>query len=126
MKLLLDTHILLWYLEGHPSLAENKKLMIEDRRNHVAVSAASLWEITIKISIGKLELMDSLADIENTLRQQGIHILPIYTPHLQQLLGLPCHHRDPFDRLLIAQALAEGMTLVSDDAAFVAYSVSLA
>lgn len=100
--------------------------MIEDRRNHVAVSAASLWEITIKISIGKLELMDSLTDIENTLRQQGIHMLPIYTPHLQQLLGLPFHHRDPFDRLLIAQAFAEGMTLVSDDATFAAYSVPLA
>lgn len=125
MKLLLDTHILLWYLEGHPNLPETQRQQIEDRRNQVAVSAVSLWEMTIKIAIGKLELMDDLATVENTLLQQGIRILPIQTAHLQRLLGLPFHHRDPFDRLIIAQALAEEMTLVSDDAAFAAYPVSL-
>lgn len=125
MKLLLDTHILLWYLEGHPHLSASQRLMIEDRRNQVAVSAASLWEVTIKISIGKLDLMDDLATIEATLLQQGIEILPIQTAHLQRLLSLPFHHRDPFDRLIIAQALAEEMTLVSDDAAFSAYPVSM-
>ena len=125
MKLLLDTHILLWYLEGHPNLPETQRQQIEDRHNQVEVSAVSLWEMTIKISIGKLELMDDLATVENTLLQQGIRILPIQTAHLQRLLGLPFHHRDPFDRLIIAQALAEEMTLVSDDAAFSAYPVSL-
>jgi len=125
VKLLLDTHILLWYLEGHPNLPETQRQQIEDRRNQVAVSAVSLWEMTIKIAIGKLELMDDLATVENTLLQQGIRILPIQTAHLQRLLGLPFHHRDPFDRLIIAQALAEEMTLVSDDAAFAAYPVSL-
>lgn len=126
MKLLLDTHILLWYLEGHHSLSEAQRLMIEDRRNQVAVSVASLWEMALKISLGKLELMDDLAAIEATLIQQGIHILPILTAHLQRLLSLPFHHRDPFDRLIIAQALAEEMTLVSDDTAFSAYPVLLA
>lgn len=125
MKLLLDTHILLWYLEGHPGLPEAQRLKIEDRRNQVAVSAASLWEMVIKISIGKLELMDDLATIENTLLRQGIFILPIQTAHLQRLLSLPFHHRDPFDRLIIAQAFAEEMVLVSDDAAFSVYPVSL-
>ena len=125
MKLLLDTHILLWYLEGHGNLPETQRLKIEDRHNQVAVSAASLWEMTIKISIGKLELMDDLATIETTLHRQGILILPIQTAHLQRLLSLPFHHRDPFDRLIIAQALAEEMTLVSDDTAFSAYPVSL-
>jgi len=125
MKLLLDTHILLWYLEGHPNLPETQRLKIEDRRNQVAVSAVSLWEMTIKIAIGKLALMDDLATIENTLLRQGIHILPIQTAHLQCLLSLPFHHRDPFDRLIIAQALAEEMTLVSDDTAFTAYPISL-
>lgn len=125
MNLLQDTHILLWYLEGHPNLPEAQRLRIEDRRNQVAVSAASLWEMTIKLSIGKLELMDDIATIENVLLRQGIHILPIQTMHLQRLLGLPFHHRDPFDRLIIAQALAEEMTLVSDDTAFSAYPVSL-
>lgn len=125
MKLLLDTHILLWYLEGHPNLPDVQRLMIEDRRNQVFVSAASLWEMTIKISIGKLDLMDDLATIEKTLRLQGIPVLPIQTPHLQSLLTLPFHHRDPFDRLIIAQAISESMTLVSHDAVFSAYSVSL-
>lgn len=125
MKLLLDTHILLWYLEGHPNLPETQRQQIEDRHNQVAASAVSLWEMTIKLAIGKLELMDDLATVENTLLQQGIRILPIQTAHLQRLLGLPFHHRDPFDRLIIAQALAEEMTLVSDDAAFAAYPVSL-
>lgn len=125
MKLLLDTHILLWYLEGHPNLPDAQRLMIEDRRNPVAVSAASLWEMTIKMSIGKLELMDDIATIENTLLLQGIPTLPIQTAHLQCLLSLPFHHRDPFDRLIIAQAIAEEMTLVSSDVAFSAYPVSL-
>ena len=125
MKLLLDTHILLWYLEGHSNLPEAQRLKIEDRRNQVAVSAVSLWEMTIKIAIGKLELMDDLATIENTLLRQGILILPIQTVHLQRLLSLPFHHRDPFDRIIIAQALAEEMTLVSDDTAFSTYPVSL-
>lgn len=125
MKLLLDTHILLWYLEGHPNLPGTQRQQIEDRRNQVAVSAVSLWEMTIKISIGKLELMDDLTTIETTLLQQGIQILPIQTAHLQRLLSLPFHHRDPFDRLIIAQALAEEMTLVSDDTAFSAYPVLL-
>jgi PIN domain nuclease of toxin-antitoxin system len=126
MKLLLDTHILIWYLEGHPNLPEAQRLMIEDRRNLVTVSTASLWEMTIKISIGKLELMDDFGTIETTLTQQGIHILPIQTSHLQHLLSLPFHHRDPFDRLIIAQALVEEMTLVSDDKSFPLYSVALA
>ena len=125
MKLLLDTHILLWYLEGHPNLPEAQRLIIEDRRNQVAVSAASLWEMTIKMSIGKLELMDDIATIENTLLLQGIPTLPIQTAHLQCLLSLPFHHRDPFDRLIIAQAITEEMTLVSSDVAFSAYPVSL-
>ena len=125
MKLLLDTHILLWYLEGHASLPEAQRLMIEDRRNQVFVSVASLWEMTIKISIGKLDLMDDLAAIENILNLQGIPILDIRISHLQCLLNLPFHHRDPFDRLIIAQAISESMTLVSHDAAFSAYSVSL-
>lgn len=126
MKLLLDTHILIWYLEGHPNLSETHRSIIEDRRNLVAVSTAILWEMTIKISIGKLELMDGFAAIEATLLLQGIRILPIQTAHLQRLLSLPFHHRDPFDRLIIAQALVEDMTLVSDDEFFPLYPVTLA
>lgn len=125
MRLLLDTHILLWYLDDNENLSTPQRAQIEDRRNQVAVSAASLWEITIKVSIGKLELIDDIITIENILRQQGIEILPIQAAHLQRLLSLPFHHRDPFDRLIIAQALAQEMTLVSNDSAFSAYPVSL-
>jgi PIN domain nuclease of toxin-antitoxin system len=126
VKLLLDTHILIWYLEGHSNLPKTQRLMIEDRHNSVAVSTASLWEMTIKISIGKLELIDDFSTIETTLLQQGIRILPIQTAHLQYLMNLPFHHRDPFDRLIIAQAIVEDMTLVSDDEFFPLYSVTLA
>jgi PIN domain nuclease of toxin-antitoxin system len=125
MKLLLDTHILLWYLDNNPKLPEVWKRYIEDRHNSIAVSMASLWEITIKVSLGKLELQDDLTTIENILRQQDIDFLPIHTPHLLYLLNLPFHHRDPFDRLIIAQAQAEQFTLVSDDGLFAAYSISL-
>jgi PIN domain nuclease of toxin-antitoxin system len=125
MKLLLDTHILLWYLDNNPKLPETWKHCIEDRHNSITVSMASLWEITIKIALGKLELLDDLTTIKNILRHQGIDFLPIRTPHLLHLLNLPFHHRDPFDRLLFAQAQAEQLTLVSDDGMFAADSVTL-
>jgi PIN domain nuclease of toxin-antitoxin system len=125
MKLLLDTHILLWYLDNNPKLPGKWKHCIEDRHNSIAVSMVSLWEITIKVSLGKLELQDDLTTVESILRQQGIAFMPIRTPHLLGLLKLPFHHRDPFDRLIIAQAQAEQLTLVSDDGMFSAYSVTL-
>ena len=125
MKLLLDTHILLWYLDNNPKLPEIWKRSIEDRHSSIAVSVDSLWETTIKVALEKLELLDDLTTIENILRQQGIDFLPIRTSHLLHLLNLPFHHRDPFDRLLIAQAQAEQLTLVSDDGVFAAYSVQL-
>ncbi len=125
MKLLLDTYILLWYLDNNPRLPGNWKLCIEDRHNSIAVSMVSLWEITIKVSLGRLELQDDLTTVESILKQQDIALLPIRTPHLLHLLNLPFHHRDPFDRLIIAQAQAEQLTLVSDDGMFAAYPVSL-
>jgi PIN domain nuclease of toxin-antitoxin system len=125
MNLLLDTHVLLWYLAAHPKLSERHKLLIEDRRNAVSVSVASLWEMTIKASLGKLELLNDPVTIESILTQQGIRIVPIQAKHLQQLLALPFHQRDPFDRLIIALAVAENMTLMSDDGQFSAYPVNL-
>ncbi len=125
MKLLLDTHILLWYLDNNPKLPETWKRCIEDRHNSITVSMASFWEKTIKVSLGKLELLDDLTALEDILRQQGFDFLPIRTPHLLHLLNLPFHHRDPFDRLIIAQAQAERLTLVSDDGLFADYSVPL-
>lgn len=125
MNIFLDTHVLLWYLEDNPKLPEDKRLLIEDRNNRVVVSIASFWEIIIKVSLGKLRLDDDLPTVENILRRQGIEILPVKIPHLMQLFDLPQHHRDPFDRLLISQAIAENLTVISDDGMFRAYPISL-
>lgn len=124
MNLLLDTHILLWYLDNNSKLPASWKRSIENRHNIIAVSIASFWEMTIKSSLGKLELMDDLSTIEGILTQQGIALMPIKTSHLLQLSNLPFHHRDPFDRLIIAQAQVEKMTVVSSDSQFFYYPVA--
>lgn len=125
MNLLLDTHVLLWWLDEDARLPPHHRALLENRRQPVAVSIASLWEMTIKAALGKLELQDDLPTIEAILQRQDIAILPIQIPHLERLLELPRHHRDPFDRLIIAQAIAEHMTLLSDDDKFSAYPVKL-
>lgn len=121
MNILLDTHILLWYLEDNPKLLTRAKSLIEDRHNPVAVSIASFWEITIKVTLGKLTLMDDIATLEAIVQSQGIAILPIRIAHLLRLKTLPFHHRDPFDRLLVAQAMEEGMSLMTEDRHLAAY-----
>lgn len=125
MNLLLDTHVLLWYLAGDSRLSAGKRNIVEDQANSVFVSVASLWEMAIKASLGKLELMDDIATIESILLGQGFTMLPIQTSHLLCLMDLLFHHRDPFDRLIISQALAEQMTVLSDDGKFGDYPVSL-
>lgn len=121
MKVLLDTHIVLWYLDDHPKLATQAKAIIEDQSNEVWISIVSLWEMAIKSSLGKLELADDLGIIESTLRRQGIQTLPVEVPHLIRLSALPFHHRDPFDRLLVAQSIEEQMILLTEDQQLSAY-----
>ncbi len=124
MKLLLDTYALLWELSGSASLSGKARRAIEDAGNQKWVSVASLWEITIKSASGKLPLHEPLAVLLERLDQTGfVRRLHVETPHLLRLHELPSHHGDPFDRLLVAQALAEGMTLVSADPAMDAYGV---
>lgn len=125
MHILLDTHILLWYLEENENLSVYYKQQIENKHNQISVSVASLWEMTIKMSLGKLELMDDILTIEKILIRQGINIVPILARHLQQLSQLPFYHRDPFDRIIIAQSLVENMTVISVDRQFSLYSLSL-
>ncbi|GAB4278144.1 MAG: type II toxin-antitoxin system VapC family toxin [Oscillatoriaceae cyanobacterium] len=126
MKLLLDTHILIWLIEGNPNLSLTARQAIEDESNTLHLSIVSLWEITIKTSLGKLELAIPLEQIViNFILPSGIQILPIQLPHLLILQTLPFHHRDPFDRLLIAQAKSEGLTLVSEDGMFEQYEVKI-
>ena len=125
MKLLLDTHTFLWFIVGSSSLSANARALIEDQANQKFLSVASLWEIAIKVSIGKLGLsapFDTL--IPKQLRANGFELLRLEVNHAAALIGLPFHHRDPFDRLLIAQAMVEQMRIVSIDSAFDFYSIS--
>lgn len=120
MTLLLDTHVLLWWLEDPNLLSKNARTAIRDGGNTVYVSAAVAWEIAIKKALGKLDAPDNL---EKVLEANRFLPLPVTIPHALAVLSLPRHHRDPFDRLLIAQALLEGFRLVSRDPAIAKYPV---
>lgn len=122
MRLLLDTHALLWWRDDSPLLSDRARAEIASATNQVFVSAASLWEITIKRALGKLRLGD---DFEAMLTEERFDPLPISFAHLRVLDGLPPHHRDPFDRMLIAQAMAEDMPIVTRDQNFAAYGARL-
>lgn len=121
MNLLLDTHALLWALAEPRRLPERSAAAVAEPRNSVYVSAVSTWEIAIKMGLGRLE--GSPGEIEEAIRAIGFSELPVSIAHSLAVHELPSHHRDPFDRLLIAQALAEGMTLVSGDPAVALYPV---
>ena len=124
MNLLLDTHILIWLIDGSEKLNQTARYAIEDESNSLYLSIASLWEITIKTSLGKLELGIPLEQVTtNFILPSGFKILPIHLSHLLVLKDLPFHHRDPFDRMLISQAISESLTLVSEDRAFGDYTV---
>ncbi len=126
MNMLLDTHALLWYLAGSSHLSTTALAAIQDPANILFVSPATLWEISIKDSLGKLTLPQPFAQLfPARLDADGIFLLPILVPHLQQHRRLPLHHHDPFDRLIIAQAQVENLTLISRDSAFSAYGVNL-
>ncbi|MCF7785037.1 MAG: type II toxin-antitoxin system VapC family toxin [Prosthecobacter sp.] len=126
MKALLDTHALLWFLAGSNKLGTAALGVIQNPANTLFVSPASLWEISIKDSLGKLTLPQPFAQLfPASLDASGILILPILMPHLHAHRSLPFHHHDPFDRLIISQALTEDLTLVSCDGEFSAYGVKL-
>ena len=125
MKLLLDTHALLWFIAGSSQLSATARNLIEDAANEKYVSIASLWETAIKISIGKMTLAAPFDVLfPHQLRVNGFELLPIKINHASAITTLPFHHRDPFDRILIAQAATEKMALVSIDAIFDDYSVT--
>jgi len=125
MRLLLDTHAFLWWLEDSPRLGPQARALIADPGTHVAVSAASAWEIAVKLRKGSLVLERAdLRDLADEIRAQDFEELPITVSHAERAGRLPGHHADPFDRLLIAQAQSEGLTLVSNEALFDHYGVS--
>lgn len=125
MQVLLDTHALIWFFNGDNSLSTTAKNLIENPASTCWVSIASIWELSIKTSIGKLQLSGKLAEVEGFITASGMQLLPISFEHLLRLQSLPFHHRDPFDRLLIAQALTEKLALLTRDAFFAAYEVPL-
>ena len=123
MKLLLDTHTVVWFINCNPRLPRHIREMLDDEFNSVYVSVVSLWEISIKFRLGKLELNGSLANVVSLLRSRGFQFLKVDLDHVFRLDALAAHHRDPFDRMLIAQALAEDFALVSCDDVFDFYEV---
>jgi PIN domain nuclease of toxin-antitoxin system len=125
MKFLLDTHAFLWFIMGSANLSGNARTLIEDPANERLLSVASLWEVAIKASLGKLTLSGPFVDlIPSQLTLNGIDLLNIKVDHLSRLTTLPFHHRDPFDRLIAAQALVENLPVVGIDAALDSYGVT--
>lgn len=126
MKLLLDTHTFLWFVNDHPKLSDHLKDLIEDTNNVNYLSIASLWEMSIKFNLGKLILDPNYKEfVEREVTTSTIELLNIELEHLKINATLPFHHRDPFDRLIIAQSIAENIPIVSVDSAFDKYEVSL-
>lgn len=125
MRLLLDTHVLLWALGDAARLSPRASAALRDPANQVLASAASFWEISIKTAMGKLELPAPPAEwLLPAVEQTGIDTFAIEPSHALVAGALPPHHRDPFDRMLIAQAMVEDLTLVTADSAFLAYHVA--
>ncbi|MDQ2773548.1 MAG: type II toxin-antitoxin system VapC family toxin [Acidobacteriota bacterium] len=124
MYALLDTHALLWWLSDDPALTRHARNAIADTNNVVVVSAASAWEIATKVRLGKLPTaVDLAADFSGFLEREGFQILAISGDHAIRAGLLPGAHKDPFDRMLIAQAQAENMPIVSNEAVFDTYGV---
>jgi PIN domain nuclease of toxin-antitoxin system len=113
VRLLLDTHALLWWLSDNPRLRSHARTLIADPDNDILVSTVSLWEIAVKTRVGKMRV--SVSEIAQQIAASGFTFLDITIAHLETLATLPVHHRDPFDHLLIAQAIAEAATLMTED-----------
>jgi PIN domain nuclease of toxin-antitoxin system len=120
--MLVDTHALLWWLSDDAALSPAARAAIADPANEPLVSAASVWEIAIKRALGKLTAPDDLPDL---VEDEGFSWLPITPAHAWQVRELPAHHRDPFDRVLVAQAIAEQFPIITGDARFNDYGVEI-
>jgi PIN domain nuclease of toxin-antitoxin system len=124
MKLILDTHSFIYFIEGNPRLSARARALIEDINNDKFISKASLWEMAIKVSIGKLTLADRFDKlIPQQIALNGFELLNIEMEHVCVVSDLPFHHRDPFDRLLIAQSMSEQFPIVGNDSKFDDYQV---
>lgn len=126
MRLLLDTHMFIWWANQQESLSPTALSALLDESNELLLSVVSIWEMQIKVQVGKLKLGLPLRElVESQVEANEFTILPVELEHVLALDALPLHHKDPFDRLLIAQSIHEDITLVSVDPEFPAYSVKL-
>jgi PIN domain nuclease of toxin-antitoxin system len=126
MKLLLDTHTFIWWDSELDKLSSRVLALCQDQTNILLLSVASVWEMQIKLQLGKMKLALPLAEVIESQRQtNNIDLLPVTLAHVLALQNLPVHHKDPFDRLLVAQANVEGATLLSSDRVFAKYPVKL-
>lgn len=126
MNLLLDTHAFLWWVSDDPQLPDRARDAIADGRNEVFFSVVSAWEIVVKAGLGRLRLEgETDAFIDEQLEANAFQVLPVHLRHALALAGLPDLHRDPFDRMLVAQASNDDLTIVSGDPRLVAYPVSV-
>ncbi|NJN11922.1 MAG: type II toxin-antitoxin system VapC family toxin [Richelia sp. RM2_1_2] len=124
MNVLLDTHVLIWWSISPSNLSENVYKLLDNQVNNLFFSLASIWEMQIKLQIGKLSLNLPLPElIEDQRQTNGLQLLSIETSHIYALNNLPSHHKDPFDRILIAQAMVEQMPVVSIDEVFDNYPI---
>lgn len=124
MNVLLDTHVLIWWSISPGNLSETVYQLLDDQSNSLFFSLASIWEMQIKLQIGKLTLNLPLPElIENQCQTNGLQLLSIETSHIYALNNLPSHHKDPFDRILIAQAIVETIPIVSIDGIFDNYPI---
>ncbi len=126
MRALVDTHVFLWTASQVPRLSARARRFIGDGENELYLSVASAWEIAIKFAKGHLELPESPIDyVPTRMTKHGFDALPVSLAHALRVSGLPHHHRDPFDRLLVAQALVEGLPIVTGDENFARYGVEV-
>jgi len=125
MAYLIDTHTLLWHFNGDNQMSISAMEILKDNKQKKYTSIASVWEIAIKMSIGKLLLEFSFNEIEVKLAGSNISLLDISVEHTKEIISLPLHHRDPFDRMIIAQSITENLTIISKDKNFSLYPIKL-
>lgn len=121
MKLLLDTHAFIWFIQGDKRLPSGVQDLIASTENEICLSIVTFWELAIKISLGKLKLNQELPIVYNETLAYGFEVIPISPNSIFKLMTLPMHHKDPFDRLLIATAMSQSLTIVSADQHFSQY-----
>uniref|UniRef100_Q3ATW9 PIN domain-containing protein n=1 Tax=Chlorobium chlorochromatii (strain CaD3) TaxID=340177 RepID=Q3ATW9_CHLCH len=125
MDYLIDTHALIWFINGDTQLPDKAQKIIKNIDNKCYISIASIWEIAIKISLDKLDLNGGFDEISKIIVRYDFELLPISIEHIAEIIGLEFHHRDPFDRMIIAQGLVENISIITKDKIFTNYNVKI-